>query len=172
MATAQASRPWSTTGYRSTHWNARSSHRATGSNHPQRCGYGSANGDRFTVKSVGSQEILVADGKREVRLPVDRPLHVDYAYASTVHSAQGLTSKNVMYEADSRSPTTTREVFYVAISRAKERASIYTNDATRLPASVARATQKHSALELTRGVAGHAAVGLRPDGTSDVPRPE
>ncbi|WP_274391296.1 hypothetical protein [Xanthomonas campestris] len=70
-----------------------------------------------------------------------------------------------MYEADSRSPTTTREVFYVAISRAKERASIYTNDATRLPASVARATQKHSALELTRGVAGHAAVGLRPDGT-------
>lgn len=123
-----------------------------------------ANGDRFTVKRVGAQEILVTDGKREVRLPADRPLHVDYAYASTVHSAQGLTSKNVMYEADSRSPTTTREVFYVAISRAKERASIYTNDATRLPAAVARATQKHSALELTRGGAGHAAVGLRPDG--------
>lgn len=52
-----------------------------------------ANGDRFTVKSVGQQEIVLASDKREVRLPADKPLHVDYAYASTVHSAQGLTSK-------------------------------------------------------------------------------
>ncbi|KLA90033.1 conjugative relaxase [Xanthomonas euvesicatoria pv. euvesicatoria] len=113
-----------------------------------------ANGDRFTVKSVGQQEIVLASDKREVRLPADKPLHVDYAYASTVHSAQGLTSKNVMYDADSRSPTTTREVFYVAISRAREKATIYTNDADRLPAAVARSTQKHGALDLVRGRAG------------------
>nr|WP_305367526.1 ATP-binding domain-containing protein [Xanthomonas campestris] len=113
-----------------------------------------ANGDRFTVKSVGKQEIVLTSDKREVRLPADKPLHVDYAYASTVHSAQGLTSKNVMYDADSRSPTTTREVFYVAISRAREKATIYTNDADRLPAAVARSTQKHGALDLVRGRAG------------------
>lgn len=117
-----------------------------------------ANGDRFTVKSVSAQEVVLAGEKRELRLPADKPLHVDYAYASTVHSAQGLTSKNVMYDADSRSPTTTREVFYVAISRAKERAAIYTNNLAGLPAAVARATQKHGALDLARvrpGQAGH-----------------
>lgn len=131
-----------------------------------------ANGDRFTVKSVGQQGIVLASDKREVRLPADKPLHVDYAYASTVHSAQGLTSKNVMYDADSRSPTTTREVFYVAISRAREKASIYTNDADRLPAAVARATQKHGALDLVRGRAGQGNGRQLPESTkpSHAPR--
>lgn len=124
-----------------------------------------ANGDRFTVKSIGQQEIVLANDKREVRLPADKPLHVDYAYASTVHSAQGLTSKNLMYDADSRSPTTTREVFYVAISRAREKAAIYTNDADRLPAAVARATQKHGALDLVRGRAEQGNGRQLPEGT-------
>lgn len=131
-----------------------------------------ANGDRFTVKSIGQQEIVLASEKREVRLPADKPLHVDYAYASTVHSAQGLTSKNVMYDADSRSPTTTREVFYVAISRAREKAAIYTNDAGRLPAAVARATQKYGALDLVRGRAGQGNGRQLPESTkpTHVPR--
>lgn len=131
-----------------------------------------ANGDRFTVKSIGQQEIVLASDKREVRLPADKPLHVDYAYASTVHSAQGLTSKNVMYDADSRSPTTTREVFYVAISRAREKAAIYTNDAGKLPAAVARATQKHGALDLVRGRAGQGNGRQQPESAkpTHVPR--
>lgn len=114
-----------------------------------------ANGDRFTVNSVSRSEVVLSDGKREVRLPAAKPLHLDYAYASTVHSAQGLTSKNVLYDADSKSPTTSREVFYVAISRAREHAAVYTNDAARLPASVARETQKHGALDLARIKPGH-----------------
>lgn len=109
-----------------------------------------ANGDRFTVKAATAAEIVLNDGKRDLRLPADKPMHLDYAYASTVHSAQGLTSKNVLYEANSHSPTTSREVFYVAISRARERALIYTNDASKLPEAVARPTQKHAAQELVR----------------------
>jgi len=115
-----------------------------------------ANGDRFTVVNASKTEIVLSNGKRDIRLSTEKPLHLDYAYASTVHSAQGLTSKHVLYDADSNSPTTSREVFYVAISRAREHAAIYTNDASQLPAAVARATQKHGALDLVRPKSGHA----------------
>lgn len=129
-----------------------------------------ANGDRFTVKSANKTEIVLSDSKRELRLPADKPLHLDYAYASTVHSAQGLTSKNVFYEANSHSPTTSREVFYVAISRARERAAIYTNDASKLPAAVARPTQKHAAQELVRERQAGMAVAGRPAPAADLAR--
>jgi len=114
-----------------------------------------ANGDRFTVTNVGKDDIVLSNGQREVRLPTEKPLHLDYAYASTVHSAQGLTSKHVLYDADSGSLTTSREVFYVGISRARERASIYTNDAGKLPEAVTRETQKHAALDLVRTKSSH-----------------
>jgi len=115
-----------------------------------------ANGDRFTVVNASKTEIVLSNGKRDIRLSTEKPLHLDYAYASTVHSVQGLTSKHVLYDADSKSPITSREVFYVAISRAREHAAIYTNDASKLPAAVARATQKHGALDLVRPKSGHA----------------
>ena len=109
-----------------------------------------ANGDRFSVKEVTPTEVVLVDDKREVRLPADKPLHLDYAHATTVHSAQGLTSERALYDADSRSPTTSREVFYVAISRVRDQASIYTDNVAALPRSVARSTIKHAAMELVR----------------------
>jgi hypothetical protein len=47
------------------------------------------------------------------------PLHLDRAYATTVHSSQGLTAERVLVDASTRSRTTTKDVFYVAISRAQ-----------------------------------------------------
>jgi len=120
-----------------------------------------ANGDRFIVATASKEEIVLSNGEREVRLSAGNPLHLDYAYASTVHAAQGLTSKHVLYDADSGSLTTSREVFYVGISRARERASIYTNDASKLPDVVARETQKHAALDLVRSKNDLTYVGAR-----------
>jgi len=109
-----------------------------------------ANGDRFTVVDASKTDVVLSNGERNISLQAGKPLHLDYAYASTVHSAQGLTSKRVLYDANSNSPTTSREVFYVAISRAREHAAVYTDDACKLPESVARMTQKHGALDLVR----------------------
>ncbi|MEM5709706.1 hypothetical protein, partial [Elizabethkingia meningoseptica] len=41
-------------------------------------------------------------------------------------------------------------VYYVAISRARHEARIYTNDLGRLPAAVARENRKDAALDLVR----------------------
>ena len=41
-------------------------------------------------------------------------------------------------------------MYYVAISRARHEARIYTNDAGKLPAAIARENRKDAALDLTR----------------------
>jgi conjugative relaxase-like TrwC/TraI family protein len=109
-----------------------------------------ANGDRFTVSRVGERSVTLVDGRRTVELPTDRPLHLDHAYATTVHASQGTTAERVLIDASTRSRTTSQEVYYVAISRAEREARIYTDDLARLPAAIARDRVKHAALELER----------------------
>jgi conjugative relaxase-like TrwC/TraI family protein len=109
-----------------------------------------ANGDRFTVVHAGPHSITLVDGRRTVELPADRPVHLDHAYATTVHGSQGTTAERVLIDASTRSRTTSQEVFYVAISRAERDARIYTDDRARLPAAIAREHTKHAALDLER----------------------
>lgn len=109
-----------------------------------------ANGDRFVVADVTRTAVILSDGKRTVALPTDKPLHLDHSYATTVHASQGTTAERVLIDATTRSRTTSQEVFYVAISRARQEARVYTDDIARLPAAVAREHAKHAALDLRR----------------------
>ena len=124
--------------------------RRPGADHPQRYHRDLANGDRFTVAAVAANRVTLEGGGRRVELPADRPLHLEHAYATTVHGAQGLTSDRVLIEAQTTSRTTARDVYYVAISRARHEARIYTDDLGRLPAAVARENRKDAALDLVR----------------------
>jgi conjugative relaxase-like TrwC/TraI family protein len=110
-----------------------------------------ANGDRFTVAAVSPRAVTLTDGGREVELPAGRPLHLDHAYATTVHSSQGLTADRVLFDASTRSRTTSKDVFYVAISRARQEAHVYTDDRARLPMAVERKHRKEAAMDLERG---------------------
>lgn len=106
------------------------------------------NGDRYEVVSVSSREVVIAGAGRRVSLPADAPLHLDRAYATTVHGAQGLTCDRVLINADAFSRTSKVDVFYVAISRARHAATIYTNALDKLPQAVARREEKSAALDL------------------------
>ena len=110
-----------------------------------------ANGDRFTVEAVSPATITLTDGRRKVELPTDRPLHLDHAYATTVHSSQGLTADRVLIEASTKTRTTSKDVFYVAISRAQHEARVYTDYRGKLPLAVEREHRKHAAMEIERG---------------------
>lgn len=107
-----------------------------------------ANGDRYTVAVVQATSVLITDGKRQVALPTSEPLHLDHAYASTVHAAQGLTRDRTFYDAPSESLTTTRDVFYVALSRARDDFQLWTDNRTRLPEAVARKADKRAAMDI------------------------
>ncbi|EEY4650066.1 conjugative relaxase [Salmonella enterica subsp. enterica serovar Agona] len=108
-----------------------------------------ANGDRFKVKGVQSGEVLLENEKgRLVKIDANKPMYLGLAYASTVHSAQGLTCDKVFINMDTRSLTTAKDVYYVAVTRAKHEAVIYTDDEKKLDKAASREGFKTAALEL------------------------
>ena len=84
------------------------------------------NGDRFVVaatKPDGSMAVRRVSGGAEVMLPADYVAqHVELAYATTSYRSQGRTVDTTHSLV---SPTTTREVLYVAATRGRESNMIY-----------------------------------------------
>ncbi|KXJ99366.1 MAG: hypothetical protein UZ19_OD1000433 [Parcubacteria bacterium OLB19] len=46
------------------------------------------NGDRFKISSVAEDKVILSNGLRSLTLDSKQPLHLDYAYTTTVHSSQ------------------------------------------------------------------------------------
>jgi conjugative relaxase-like TrwC/TraI family protein len=110
-----------------------------------------SNGDRVRVIDVNENRIELENDKgRRIELDGNRPLHLEHAYATTVHSAQGLSTDRMMVDLDTRSLTTGRDLYYVAISRARYEATIYTNSRSELPAAINREAIKTAALDIHR----------------------
>ena len=112
-------------------------------------GLGLHNGDRVQVTGVSPGHLTVETDKgKRVSIPADRPMHVQHGYATTVHSSQGLTANRVLIDANTRSLTTNRAAFYVAISRPRNDLRLFTNDPDGLRKAVDRVPKKFAALEL------------------------
>lgn len=110
-----------------------------------------SNGDRVRVVEVSENRLaLQNDRGRRIELDPTRPLHLEHAYATTVHSAQGLTTDRMMVDLDTRNLTTGKDLYYVAISRARYQATIYTNSRSELPAAISREAVKTAALDIQR----------------------
>ncbi|WP_321823900.1 MobF family relaxase [Xanthomonas citri] len=133
------------------------------------------NGDRMRVAgviggTVKLESVEQRDGRpaRALELPTNRPLHLEHAYASTVHSAQGLTNDRALIALDTKSRTTSMNLYYVAISRARQEARVYTNNRGELPAAIARRFDKTTALAIQRErQLQRRAAGMQPKGTAD-----
>jgi conjugative relaxase-like TrwC/TraI family protein len=84
------------------------------------------NGDVWTVSAThpnGSMTVIRVDGQGSVLLPASYVAkNVELAYATTVHRAQGRTVNTAHAFV---SPTTTREVLYVALTRGSESNYLY-----------------------------------------------
>lgn len=110
-----------------------------------------SNGDRVRVVQVSEGRIKLENERgRHIELDARKPLHLEHAYATTVHSAQGLTTDRMMVDLDTRSLTTGKDLYYVAISRARFEATIYTNSRAELPAAISREAVKTAALDIRR----------------------
>ncbi len=89
-------------------------------------------GVRFRLEDGSAAKL--ADGDPQLR-------HLDRAWAATVHAFQGRTVDRIIaaMPADN-SRLTTQQAFYVAISRARDRAELITDDAWKLADQLQRAT--------------------------------
>ena len=111
------------------------------------------NGDMMRVieatkQCVRLQEISNNGQGRIVEFDAKRPLHLEHAYASTVHSAQGLTNDHVMIDFNTKSKTSNMNLCYVAISRPRHSTYLYTDDKKHLPGVITRRADKSTALSV------------------------
>ncbi|OEZ51828.1 MobF family relaxase [Duganella sp. HH105] len=112
---------------------------------------GLVNGDMARVDSITQERqtlTLRFDDGRMVSLDGRRPLALDHGYCSTVHASQGQTCDRVLIEADTQSVTSNENTFYVAISRARHHAQIYTDDRDMLPLAMGRQHEHLAALDV------------------------
>jgi ATP-dependent exoDNAse (exonuclease V) alpha subunit len=108
------------------------------------------NGELGTITKIEQNQIHVAlDDERRISFDPQRFPHIDHGYAVTSHTSQGLTVDRVILNAD------TQESFrllndrmdYVALSRARDEALIYTDSVPNLRETLNRAADKEMALD-------------------------
>lgn len=103
---------------------------------------GRINGVRGEVIAVNEQTrkatIQTQNGKTEtLNLNSARDRHIAHAYVDTAFAAQGRTADHVMIHADSQATNLVdQKSFYVGVSRAKESATIFTNDRGKLISAI------------------------------------
>jgi conjugative relaxase-like TrwC/TraI family protein len=100
----------------------------------------SKDGRQATVEgSRGEQSVLNLDSDR----------HWDYAYSSTVYSAQGKTCDKVIVHLDTENKQLLgSEQAYVALSRARNEIKIFTDDATSLPKNISVSRAQKNVLDV------------------------
>jgi conjugative relaxase-like TrwC/TraI family protein len=105
---------------------------------------------------------LRLDSGRSVTVKLDQPAHLDYGYAVTSHSSQGQTADRVLVHIDTERGgelLVNQRLAYVAVSRGRYDAQIYTNDKVQLAHAISRDVSHSAAIEPGRSPAspGHKA---------------
>lgn len=116
--------------------------------------------ERVANRELGTIERIDSDGNLRIRLESGRKVefnlreypHLDYGYAMTSYSSQGQTANRVIvhvaaHDLENRE-LVNRRFAYVALSRAREDAQVYTNDAGILASKLDREVSKQVAIEI------------------------
>lgn len=109
-------------------------------------------------RELGTVQRLDRAGRMEVRFDSGRTAsfdpderrHLDYGYAVTSHSSQGQTADRVLVHVETDragEQLVNRRLAYVAVSRGRYDAQVYTDDKTKLASRLERDVSHHSALE-------------------------
>jgi ATP-dependent exoDNAse (exonuclease V) alpha subunit len=100
------------------------------------------NSEKGRVLEIDNKNIIIKTGYDKnlvLSIKKDQSVtkHIDYGYASTVHNSQGKTHTNVIGAIESKHPYLTNQpMFYVIISRAKNEASIITDNKNMLAKNI------------------------------------
>jgi len=106
-----------------------------------------SNGSLLTVQGFSKRGDIIVDHGRVI----DRDFgHVTHGYALTSHASQGDTVEKVFVGISSQSlPATNERTAYVALTRGKEQAVVFTDDRKELLKAVSRPDDPMSATELS-----------------------
>ncbi|PYX62643.1 MAG: conjugal transfer protein, partial [Acidobacteria bacterium] len=96
---------------------------------------------------------LRLDSGRTISFNINENPHLDYGYAVTSHSSQGQTADRVLVHVDTEKAgekLVNRRLAYVAVSRGRYDAQVYTNDKGQLAGRLGRDASHRSAIEASR----------------------
>lgn len=114
---------------------------------------GVANRELGTIERINREGDvrLRLDSGRVTQFNVNKNPHLDYGYAVTSHSSQGQTADRVLIHVDTSQAgekLVNQRLAYVAVSRGRYDAQIYTNDALELRDALSRDVSKSVALQV------------------------
>jgi ATP-dependent exoDNAse (exonuclease V) alpha subunit len=114
-----------------------------------------ANRELGTVEKIDDSGDLQLrlDSGRTVAFNIKENPHLDYGYAVTSRSSQGQTADRVLVHIDTEQAgekLVNRRLAYVAVSRGRYDAQVYTNDKGQLAEQVPRNVSHRSAIEASR----------------------
>lgn len=101
------------------------------------------------LDSRGNAGIRMDDG-RTIQANLGELRNVDYGYVSTSYSSQSATFDSVIVNVATQSQTSNRELAYVSMSRGRHDLQLYTDDSTKLAASLSRETERPTAIEIQK----------------------
>jgi conjugative relaxase-like TrwC/TraI family protein len=112
-------------------------------------------------RELGTIQHIDAGGDLQLRLDSGRTVgfnaaahpHLDYGYAVTSHSSQGQTADRVLVHVDAEhvaEQLVNRRLAYVAVSRGRYDAQIYTNDKGQLGEALSRDVSQRSAMDMCK----------------------
>lgn len=109
-----------------------------------------ANRELGTIRQIRREGFIqvTLDGGRDVELRVGSNAHLDHGYAVTSYSSQGQTAERVLVHVDSElkaKDLLNQRMAYVALSRGRSEAQIFTNDQSALVNVLSRDVSQHSA---------------------------
>jgi len=113
-----------------------------------------ANRELGTIEKIddsGSLQLRL-DSRRCVAFNIKENPHLDYGYAVTSHSSQGQTADRVLVHVETEQAgekLVNRRLAYVAVSRGRYDAQVYTNDKTHLTEQLSRDVSRRSAIDST-----------------------
>jgi len=125
---------------------------------------GVANRDLAIIDSIRADGRIAAhlDNGRRIEFDPAAHQHFDHGYAVTSHSAQGLTAERVLINADTAvHPDLLNSRFgYVAVSRASQEATLFTDNITKLSPQLSTDVSKTSALEISQAPSSSQSIAM------------
>ena len=111
-----------------------------------------ANRERATIEKMDASGNVQPrlDSGRSIAFNIKENPHLDYGYAVTSHSSQGHTADRVPVHVDTEQAgekLLNRRLAYVAVSRGRYDAHVYTNDKTHLTEQLSRDVSRRPAIE-------------------------
>lgn len=111
-----------------------------------------ANRELGTIRQIHSSGRLTIelDSGRKVEFSLRKHVHLDCGYAVTSHSSQGVTADRALINVDTsyaHEKLLNRRFAYVAISRARNEARMYTDNAQAIGLELSREVSKRAAIE-------------------------